>query len=94
MYFHRTRSLQAFHRTANLRLPVARIFRIVGLFLLLAAIETPVSWAQDSPDHYSAMDTIKTAPRAKTMTFDPVTKRLYLSTAEAGQFEILVVGKN
>ncbi len=47
---------------------------------------------QDSPDHYSSVDTIQTAPRAKTMTFDPVTKRLYLSTAESGQFEILVVG--
>jgi DNA-binding beta-propeller fold protein YncE len=48
---------------------------------------------QDSPDHYSAVDTVKTAPRAKTMAFDQVTKRIYLSTAEAGQFEILVVGK-
>jgi len=48
---------------------------------------------QDSPDHYTAVDTVKTAPRAKTMAFDPVTKRIYLSTAEAGQFEILVVGK-
>ncbi len=49
---------------------------------------------QDSPDHYTAVDTIKTAPRAKTMTLDQATKRLYLSTAETGQFEILVVGKN
>ena len=48
---------------------------------------------QDSPDHYSAVDIIQTAPKAKTMTLDPATKRLYLSTAEAGQFEILVVGK-
>jgi YVTN family beta-propeller protein len=48
---------------------------------------------QDSPDHYTAVDTIQTAPRAKTMTFDPVTKRLYLSTTEAGQFEVLVVGR-
>jgi len=48
---------------------------------------------QDSPDHYTAVDTIQTAPKAKTMTLDPATKRLYLSTAEAGQFEILVVGK-
>jgi DNA-binding beta-propeller fold protein YncE len=48
---------------------------------------------QDSPDQYTAIDTIQTAPRAKTMTFDPVTKRLYLSTVEAGQFEILVVGR-
>lgn len=48
---------------------------------------------QDSPDHYTTVDTIQTAPRAKTMTLDPVTKRLYLSTAESGQFEILVVGR-
>lgn len=48
---------------------------------------------QDSPDHYTAIDTIQTAPRAKTMTFDPLTKRLYLSTAESGQFEVLVVGR-
>jgi YVTN family beta-propeller protein len=48
---------------------------------------------QDSPDHYTAVDTIQTAPRAKTMTFDPVSKRLYLSTVEAGQFEVLVVGR-
>src|SRR5271157_1627607 len=48
---------------------------------------------QDSPDHYTAVDTIQTAPRAKTMALDPVTKRLYLSTAESGQFEILVVGR-
>src|SRR5271166_1643991 len=48
---------------------------------------------QDSPDRYTAIDTIQTAPRAKTMTFDPATKRLYLSTAESGQFEILVVGR-
>ncbi len=48
---------------------------------------------QDSPDSYTAVDTIHTAPKAKTMTFDPAAKRLYLSTAEAGQFEILVVGK-
>jgi DNA-binding beta-propeller fold protein YncE len=32
---------------------------------------------QDSPDHYTGVDTISTAPRAKTMAFDPVTKRLY-----------------
>jgi len=47
---------------------------------------------QDTPDKYTAVQTIKTAPRAKTMAFDPTTKRLYLSTAEAGQFEILVIG--
>jgi DNA-binding beta-propeller fold protein YncE len=48
---------------------------------------------QDSLDQYTAVDTVQTAPRAKTMTFDPATKRLYLSTAASGQFEILVVGR-
>jgi YVTN family beta-propeller protein len=48
---------------------------------------------QDSPDKYSAVETVKTAPRAKTMALDPKTHRLFLSTAENGQFEVLVVGK-
>lgn len=48
---------------------------------------------QDSPDHYSEIETVKTVPRAKTMALDPKTHRLFLSTAENGQFEVLVVGK-
>lgn len=48
---------------------------------------------QDSPDKYSLVETVKTAPRAKTMALDPKTHRLFLSTAENGQFEVLVVGK-
>ena len=48
---------------------------------------------QDSPDKYSLVETVKTAPRAKTSTLDPKTHRLFLSTTENGQFEILVVGK-
>ncbi len=48
---------------------------------------------QDSPDHYSLVETVKTAPRAKTMALDPKTHRLFLSTVESGQFEVLVVGK-
>jgi YVTN family beta-propeller protein len=48
---------------------------------------------QDSPDNYSVIDTVKTLPRAKTMALDPKTHRLFLSTAENGQFEVLVVGK-
>jgi len=48
---------------------------------------------QDSPDKYSVVDTIKTLPRAKTMALDPKTHQLFLSTAEGGQFEVLVVGK-
>jgi YVTN family beta-propeller protein len=48
---------------------------------------------QDSPDQYSMVETVKTAPRAKTMALDPKTHRLFLSTAENGQFEVLVVGQ-
>lgn len=48
---------------------------------------------QDNADTYSVVETVKTAPRAKTMTLDPKTHCLFLSTAEDGQFEVLVVGK-
>jgi YVTN family beta-propeller protein len=48
---------------------------------------------QDSPDKYSVVETVKTAARAKTMALDPKTHRLFLSTAENGQFEVLVVGQ-
>jgi len=48
---------------------------------------------QETPDTYSVVDTIKTLPKAKTMALDPKTHRLFLSAAEGGQFEVLVVGK-
>jgi DNA-binding beta-propeller fold protein YncE len=48
---------------------------------------------QESPDKYSVVETVKTLPRAKTMALDPKTHQLFLSTTEAGQFEVLVVGK-
>jgi YVTN family beta-propeller protein len=48
---------------------------------------------QESPDKYSVVETVKTVPRAKTMALDPKTHQLFLSTAENGQFEVLVVGK-
>jgi YVTN family beta-propeller protein len=48
---------------------------------------------QDSPDTYSVVETVKTLPRAKTMALDPKTHKLFLSTAESDQFEVLVVGK-
>jgi len=48
---------------------------------------------QESPDKYSVVETVKTLPRAKTMALDPKTHQLYLSTVEAGQFEVIVVGK-
>ena len=48
---------------------------------------------QDTPDKYSVVESVKTAPRAKTMALDEKTHRLFLSTAESGHFEVLVVGK-
>lgn len=48
---------------------------------------------QEGPDKYSVAETVKTLPRAKTMALDPKTHQLFLSTAENGQFEVLVVGK-
>ena len=48
---------------------------------------------QESPDKYSVVQTVKTVPRAKTMALDPKTHQLFLSTAEGGQFEVLVVGR-
>ena len=48
---------------------------------------------QDSPDTYSAVETVKTLPRAKTMAYDPKTRQLFLSTTDNGQFVVLVVGK-
>lgn len=47
---------------------------------------------QDGPDKYSVVESVKTLPRAKTMALDPKTHQLFLSTAESGQFEVLVVG--
>lgn len=48
---------------------------------------------QESPDKYSVVENVKTVPKAKTMALDPKTHQLFLSTAEAGQFEVLVVGR-
>ncbi len=48
---------------------------------------------QDSPDQYSVVENVKTLPRAKTMALDSKTHQLFLSTAESGQFEVLVVGR-
>jgi DNA-binding beta-propeller fold protein YncE len=48
---------------------------------------------EDGPDKYSPVETVKTVPRAKTMALDPKTHRLFLSTVENGQFEVLVVAQ-
>jgi DNA-binding beta-propeller fold protein YncE len=47
---------------------------------------------QDTSDKYSVVENIKTLPRAKTLALDPKTHQLFLSAAEGGQFEVLVVG--
>jgi len=46
---------------------------------------------QDGADKYSVVENVKTLPHAKTMALDPKTHQLFLSTAESGQFEVLVV---
>jgi DNA-binding beta-propeller fold protein YncE len=48
---------------------------------------------QDSPDKYSVAQTVKTVRGARTLAMDMKTRRLFLSTIENGQFEVLVVGK-
>ena len=48
---------------------------------------------EDGADKYSVIETVKTLPHAKTLALDPKTHQLFLSTAESGQFEVLVVGK-
>jgi YVTN family beta-propeller protein len=48
---------------------------------------------QDSPDKYSVAQTVKTVRGARTLAMDMKTHRLFLSTIEDGQFEVLVVGK-
>ncbi|HVI07885.1 MAG TPA: YncE family protein [Candidatus Binatia bacterium] len=48
---------------------------------------------ESSPDSYAVVDNVKTVPRAKTMALDPKTHQLFLSAAEGGQFEVLVVGR-
>ena len=48
---------------------------------------------EDGPDKYSVAETVKTLPKAKTMALDLKTHQLFLSAAEAGQFEVLVVGR-
>jgi len=39
---------------------------------------------QESADKYTVLDTVKTAPRARTMELDPKTHNVFLATAEFG----------
>ena len=38
----------------------------------------------DGPDKFTVIDSVKTQPRARTMSLDPKSHRIYLSTAEFG----------
>ncbi|MCX6249676.1 MAG: YncE family protein [Bacteroidetes bacterium] len=59
---------------------------------------------QNDPDHYSVIQTLPTKKGARTITYDPKTKKIYLPTAEVkmengkravtpGSFKVLVVSK-
>jgi DNA-binding beta-propeller fold protein YncE len=48
---------------------------------------------ENSADSYAVLENVKTLPKAKTMALDPKTHQLFLSTAESGNFEVLVLGK-
>jgi hypothetical protein len=45
----------------------------------------------DTFNQYIVIDNVKTAPRAKTMALDPKPHRVFLSTTEDAQFEVLVL---
>ncbi len=45
---------------------------------------------QDSPDKYSLVQELTTAKGAKTMGFDPKTKRIYVPTSDNGSMQVLV----
>jgi DNA-binding beta-propeller fold protein YncE len=46
---------------------------------------------EDSPEKFTLVGNIPTKPGAKTLALDGATHRIYLSVAEAGTFEILVL---
>jgi DNA-binding beta-propeller fold protein YncE len=46
---------------------------------------------EDSPEKFTLLGNVSTKPGAKTLALDGATHRIYLSTAEAGMFEILVL---
>ena len=46
---------------------------------------------EDSPEKFTLVGNIPTKPGAKTLALDAATHRIYLSVAEAGTFEILVL---
>jgi DNA-binding beta-propeller fold protein YncE len=46
---------------------------------------------EDSPEKFTLVGNVPTKPGAKTLALDGTTHRIYLSTADAGKFEILVL---
>ena len=53
---------------------------------------TTVIAHEDSPDKLTVVQTLKTQPRARTMTLDPKTHKIYLATGAGGNFRVLVFG--
>jgi len=55
----------------------------------LIFVSTREGWVhifhEDSPDHYSEAGKVKTELGAKTMAYDPKTKRIFVDTAEFGK---------
>lgn len=50
---------------------------------------------EDSPDKLTVVQTLKTEPRARTMTIDPKTHKIYLAVGQSGaanSFKVLVYG--
>jgi hypothetical protein len=47
---------------------------------------------EDTPDKLTVVQTLKTQPRARTMTLDPKTHKIYLATGAGGNFRVLVFG--
>ena len=48
---------------------------------------------EDTPDTYTVVETVPTGPRAKTMTLDPASHRVYLGAMQSA-FTLLVLDKN
>jgi len=48
---------------------------------------------QADPDHYSAEQTVQTQKGARTMAFDPASKRVFLPLAADGKFTVLVLSR-
>lgn len=48
---------------------------------------------QDGPDKYTLLESVTTAPRAKTMTMDMKAHRLWVPSLEDNKFTVLVLGQ-